>query len=358
MEELGFENEDMSKKKIYGLRIAIGLMVFLFFKVTSNSMLDWEVETFVSLGFTLLTVMVVFEVIDFTSRHLIRNYKDRLTEHKVLFKFYWGNCLITAPFVIGASYVHTEILVPTFACPGCTPWEPGLIETIAQGLVLSWLIILGKTFMIYMEYTRRSEREKALIQKELAQSKFESLKDQIKPHFLFNSFSVLSSIIEDDPKLAIEFVSRLSKIYRYVLDNTSQLVLLKTELQYLEHYIFLLKTRHQGSLSFEFQLDADPGQYNVPILSLQMLVENALKHNYFSKEAPLVIEIYNESDEFLVVRNNLNKRELHEKPTKLGLQNIMNRYQMLLDKFIIVKEDEEHFMVKLPLINHTESSQT
>lgn len=331
-------------------------MVFLFFKVTSESMLDWEMTTFISMTFTVLSVMVVFEMLDYTTRHLLRNYKDRLTENRTFYKFYLGNCLMVAPFVIIASFVHTEVLIPNFLCPGCTPWEPELIQTVAQGLVLSWLIILAKTFMIYMEYTRRSEREKALIQKELAQSKFESLKDQIKPHFLFNSFSVLSSIIEDDPKLAIEFVSRLSKIYRYVLDNTSQLVSLKTELQYLEHYIFLLKTRHQGSLSVAFRLDADTNQYQLPILSLQMLVENALKHNYFSKEAPLAIEIYTESDEFLVVRNNLNKRELHEKPTKLGLQNIMNRYQMLLDKFIIVKEDEKHFTVKLPLINHLESS--
>ncbi len=347
----------MSKKKIYGLRIAIGLMVFLFFKVTSDSMLDWELATYISMAFTVVSVMVVFEMLDYTTRHLLRNYKDRLTDNKTFYKFYWGNCLMVAPFVVIASYIHVELLIPRFHCADCEPWESGLVQTIAQGLVLSWLIILAKTFMIYLEYTRRSEREKALIQKELAQSKFESLKDQIKPHFLFNSFSVLSSIIEDDPKLAVEFVSRLSKIYRYVLDNTSQLVPLKRELQYLEHYIFLLKTRHQESLSVEFRLDINTSQYDLPILSLQMLVENALKHNYFSREAPLVIEIYNEGSEFLVVRNNLKKRELHEKPTKLGLQNIMNRYQMLLDKFIIVKEDEAYFTVKLPLINHTEPTQ-
>lgn len=344
----------MSKQKIYGLRIAIGLMVFLFFKVTSDSMLDWELATFISLAFTLVSVLVVFEMLDYTTRHLLRNYKDRLTDNKTFYKFYWGNCLMVAPFVIVASYVHTEIIVPQFHCADCEPWKPELVQTIAQGLVLSWLIILAKTFMIYLEYTRRSEREKALIQKELAQSKFESLKDQIKPHFLFNSFSVLTSIIEEDPKLAVEFVSRLSKIYRYVLDNTSQLVPLKTELQYLEHYIFLLKTRHQGKLRVEFALGVNTDQYDLPILSLQMLVENALKHNYFSKETPLIIKIFNEGNEFLVVQNNLKKRELEEKPTKLGLQNIMNRYQMLLDKFIIVKEDEEYFTVKLPLINHAE----
>lgn len=337
--------------KIYGLRLSIGLFVYLFFKVTSESWLDWGLAAIISLVFTVLSVMLIFEVIDYTQRYLIRNYKHRLTEYKVLYRFYWFNCLIIAPFVIGASYLHTKVLVPIFHCDECGPWKPELIATIAQSLVLSWLIILAKTFLIYMQYTRRSEREKALIQKELAQSKFESLKDQIKPHFLFNSFSVLTTIIEEDPKLAVEFVSRLSKIYRYVLDNATQLVGLKTELEYLQHYLFLLKTRHESSLEIVEGIELEIEQYEIPILSLQMLVENALKHNYFSKEAPLVIELYNEGTEFLVVRNNLKKRELMDKGTKLGLQNIMNRYQMLLDELIIVKEDEAYFTVKLPLIN-------
>ena len=168
---------------------------------------------------------------------------------------------------------------------------------------------------------------------------------------------MLTSIIEEDPKLAVEFVSRLSKIYRYVLDNKTQLVSLETELNYLEHYTFLLKTRHPDSLEVETALDLPTDQYQLPILSLQMLVENALKHNYFSKEQPLKIALYNEGHEFLVVRNNLKKRDLLDKPTKLGLQNIMNRYQMLLDKFIVVKEDEGYFMVKLPLIKPGETSE-
>ena len=348
---------NLSKQQIYGMRLGIALVVYIFFKVTSRSMLEWDSATFVSLAFTVASVLIIFEVIDYTQRHLIRNYKDRLTEYRVLFRFYWGNCLIIAPFVIGASYLHVDVIVPLILCDECGPWRQEFVETSAQGIVLSMLIILAKTFMIYIEYARRSEQEKALIQKELAQSKFESLKDQIKPHFLFNSFSVLSSIIEEDPKLAVEFVSRLSKIYRYVLDNTSQLVSLETELNYLEHYIFLLKTRHPDSLVVEKKLDLETVPFQIPILSLQMLVENALKHNYFSKAQPLTIELYNEGHEFLVVRNNLEKRDLKEKPTKLGLQNIMNRYQMLLDKFIIVKEDETHFTVKLPLIKPTEKAE-
>lgn len=319
-------------------------------------MSDWELATFISLGFTVLVVLVVFEVIDYTSRHLIKHYKDRLTSHKTLFKFYWGNCLIAAPIAIAASYVHIEILIPNIHC--CPEeWEPGFVTTSAQAILLSWLIIMAKTFMIYFEYSKRSEKEKALLQKELAQSRFESLKDQIKPHFLFNSFSVLTSIIEEDPKLAVEFVSKLSKIYRYVLDTNTQLVGLDRELAYLEHYIFLLKTRHSESLHINMNLELDTDKYQIPILSMQMLIENALKHNYFSKENPLAIEVFTQGQDYLVVRNNTEKRVLKEKPTKIGLENISNRYQMLLSKPIEVSNEGGYFTVKLPLIDKIQSPQ-
>ncbi|MFY0593738.1 sensor histidine kinase [Roseivirga sp.] len=340
----------MSKGKIYSIRITIGLSVFLFYKVTSGHFLEWEPASFISAGFTLLVVLAVFEVLDYSARHLIKHYKTRLTEHKTLLKFFWGNCFVTAPIIVLASFFHTEILIPEFSC--CPEdWEPGLITTIAQGIVLSWLIILSKTFMIYFEYSRISEREKALIQKELAQSKFESLKDQIKPHFLFNSFSVLSTVIEDDPKLAVEFVSKLSKIYRYVLDTSSQLVSLNKELEYLDHYTFLLKVRHVDSLVVNINIATDREKFKIPILSMQMLIENALKHNYFSKEQPLVIDVYSEDEEYLIVRNNINKRSVTEKPTKIGIENINNRYLMLIDKPIIVDQENGFFTVKLPLIH-------
>jgi sensor histidine kinase YesM len=342
----------MTKKKIYGLRVAIGLMVFLFFKITSENATDWSVATLYSVLFTTFIVLIIFEVIDFTGRKLIRKYKGSLTSYSVLFKFYLINCVATAPFVLLASVIHTEFFVPYLLCPGCPASAHELTQTIAQGLVLSWLIISAKTFMTYMEYTRKSEREKSEIQQELALSKFESLKDQIQPHFLFNSFSVLTAIIEEDPKLAVEFVAKLSKIYRYVLDNKSQLVDLKTELEFLEHYIFLLKTRHRESIQINIKLEGVSSL--LPILSLQMLVENALKHNYFSKENPLTIDLFVENGKWLVVTNNLNKRNDLKESTKFGLQNIQNRYELLLEQSIEVLENKTSFTVKLPLISNVD----
>tara|TARA_R110001599_G_scaffold200374_1_gene397088 strand:+ start:64 stop:1083 length:1020 start_codon:yes stop_codon:yes gene_type:complete len=337
----------MSKGKMYGLRIAIGLLVFMFFKITSYNLFEWGTSTFVSMASTVLTVLIVFEIIGYTGKYLIKHYKYSLTSYCTLAKFYIGNCLVTAPFVIGSAALHTEVLIPAFPCTTCTV-EASLTTTIVQGLVLSWLIISAKSFMIYIEYTRRSEHEKDILQKELALSKYESLKDQIEPHFLFNSFSVLTAVIEEDPKLAVDFVSRLSKIYRYLMENTSQLVSLSTELEYLEHYVFVLKTRHGQSINVNY--DLEDGAAQIPILSLQMLVENALKHNYFSKETPLTINIYTEGTDFLVVSNNLNKRPNLEKTTHLGLENINKRYELLLNKSIVIQESADSFTVKLPLV--------
>jgi sensor histidine kinase YesM len=341
---------DMSIKQIYGLRIGIGFLVFLFFKITSENVLEWQPFTFYSMFFTVAVVLIIFQIIDLVGRKLIKKYKSRLNSNRVLFRFYIANCLATAPFVLLASIIHVTVFAPYLTCEGCERPTQGLTQTVAQGLVLSWLIISAKTFMIYVEYSRRSESEKSIIQQELALSKFESLKDQIQPHFLFNSFSVLSSIIEDDPKLAVEFVSKLSKIYRYVLDNRSQLVVLKTELEYLEHYVFLLKTRHGESIKVNIDFE-DPASF-LPILSLKMLVENALKHNYFSKEQPLMIDVFSEESKFLVVRNGLNKRIVHRESTKFGLKNIQKRYELLVEKDIEVLDDGAYFTVKLPIIMH------
>ncbi|MGW8121906.1 sensor histidine kinase [Roseivirga echinicomitans] len=342
----------MSKGKVYGLRIAIGLLVFIFFKITSANRFEWDLPTLVSMVYTVSTVLILLEIIGYTGKYLIKNYKDSLTSSSTLAKFFIGNCLLTAPIVIGASVIHTEILLPLFPCVNCDT-ETSLITTIAQGLVLSWLIISAKSFIIYVEFTKRSEHEKAIMQKELALSKYEGLKDQIEPHFLFNSFSVLTAVIEENPKLAVDFVSRLSKIYRYLLENTSQLVFLKTELEYLEHYVFVLKTRHGQSIHVNYNIET--GTTQIPILSLQMLVENALKHNYFSKEKPLTIDIFTEGNDFLVVSNSLNKRSNLEKTTHLGLENINKRYELLLNKSIVIQESADSFTVKLPLVSPLKS---
>jgi len=165
--------------------------------------------------------------------------------------------------------------------------------------------------------------ERALMQKELLLSQFQSLKNQVNPHFLFNSFSVLSSLINDDPEKASAFLSRLSKMYRYILENgEANLVTLQEELDFLKDYLYLLETRHEDSIKVDMNLGTDIKDYLLPTLSLQMLIENAVKHNRFSHHDPLMVKVYREGASYLVVQNRLNQKNLVHGTTKIGLEKL------------------------------------
>lgn len=184
-----------------------------------------------------------------------------------------------------------------------------------------------------------------------AESQFEALRNQINPHFLFNSFSVLSGLIAKNKALASEFVQQLSKVYRYLLYNNDQkLVMLSTEIEFIEAYIFLLKIRFGEPLHFQISLNKiDPKAYYIPPASVQLLLENAVKHNIISKKFPLQIDIFVEN-EFLVVKNNLQAKPQIEISGGLGLTNIELRYHHMTQKHVVIRQTKTHFVVMLPLL--------
>ncbi len=189
------------------------------------------------------------------------------------------------------------------------------------------------------------------LQKENLQSQFEVLKQQVNPHFLFNSLNVLSSIIKVDPDLAETFTERLSKVYRYVLENKEKdMVTLSKEIDFVNSYIFLLNIRFTGKLMVETAIDnRHDGMLIVP-MALQLLIENAIKHNTLSKNNPLKISIYVDSNDFLVVKNNISLRETRLHSTGVGQENIRNRYRLVSDKepeFILT---ESEYIARIPLI--------
>ncbi len=194
-----------------------------------------------------------------------------------------------------------------------------------------------------------AETEK--LKQQNTQSQLEALRNQINPHFLFNSLNTLASLIPEDPKSAIDFVHKLSNVYRSILDlKEKTIVTLDEELQYLDNYIYLLKTRFGENIHFEIDIhDACKTCYLVP-LSVQMLLENAIKHNIVSQKKPLTVTIRNEGANMLVVRNNLQLKDQHNESTGTGLVNIENRYQLTFGVPIIVSQTATEFIVKLPLI--------
>lgn len=207
--------------------------------------------------------------------------------------------------------------------------------------------------LLYHAMQQRDEMKKQLedLQRENLASKYSSLKNQISPHFLFNSLNILTSLMYSDRDLASDFVSRLASSYRYILDNREEdLVGLEKELSFLDAFVFMMDVRHKEAVIINIKINAEPKKYVIPTLSLQMLVENALKHNYYSNEKPLRIDISCIENDALVVRNTLRKRKLDEETTELGLKNIKKRYSYYTSKDVLIREEEEFYEVILPLL--------
>lgn len=189
------------------------------------------------------------------------------------------------------------------------------------------------------------------LQKENLQSQFEVLKQQVNPHFLFNSLNVLTSLIKVDPNLAESFTERLSKVYRYVLENKEKdLVNLCIELEFLNAYLFLLEIRFMKKLFIKIKIDKSFYDYQILPIAIQLIIENAIKHNTFSKAQPLKIEIFVDEQLRLNIVNNLNERETKFVSTGVGLENINRRYALVSDQKPEFLKTSEHFIAKLPLL--------
>lgn len=183
-----------------------------------------------------------------------------------------------------------------------------------------------------------------------ASAQFETLKNQIDPHFLFNSLNVLSSLIEEHPENAQRFTTSLSKIYRYVLDQKDkELVPLKEELNFAKTYMKLLSMRFENSLTYSLPDTLIDEDAKVVPLSLQLLLENTIKHNIVSDIQPLHITISVEGD-YLVISNNLQKKEVLQSGSGVGLKNIVNRYAILTAKPVLVESDDINYLVKIPIL--------
>jgi len=189
------------------------------------------------------------------------------------------------------------------------------------------------------------------LQKENLQSQFDVLKQQVNPHFLFNSLNVLTSLIRLEPELAEKFTEHLAKVYRYVLENKdNELVALSTEMSFLDAYIFLINIRFMDKVVVKINISEEKKNTRVIPLAMQLLIENAIKHNSMSKKSPLVINIFIDDDNYLNVVNNLQEREAHMISTGVGLKNIQNRYRLINNTIPVFEKTATHFRALIPLI--------
>ena len=197
---------------------------------------------------------------------------------------------------------------------------------------------------------KETQLEAEKLKKENLQTQLNSLLQQINPHFLFNSLNTLSALMQEDMEAAQKYLSELSKVYRYMLQtNERELTSLAIELQFIDSYFHLLQTRFGNGIVLRKFVAVNENEVFLPPLTLQLLVENAVKHNTTSKSKPLVIEIICETD-FVTISNNLQKKNLTIESGKVGLSNITEKYKLISKGTIEITETSEFFTVKIPLV--------
>lgn len=217
-----------------------------------------------------------------------------------------------------------------------------------------FILVVVVLIVVLLRWWQRLRDERlqrvSILEKEKAESQLAALTAQINPHFLFNSFNTLASIIEENPTLAVEFVEKLSDFYRNILQYREQeLISLGEELEVVDNFVFLLKKRFGNNLHVEINLDGQQGQI-VP-LTLQLLIENAVKHNIVSKSKPLFIYIEKEKiSNRIIVKNNLQRKIQAERSTRFGLQSLEKQYDLLSKQKMEIQESKDFFTVKVPLI--------
>jgi sensor histidine kinase YesM len=231
---------------------------------------------------------------------------------------------------------------------------------------VSWRVITESTLIILIAVifithvyetvflVKASENEmikNEQLERAKAEAELEALKNQIDPHFIFNSLNTLSHLIEEKPLRAKQFNDNLADVYRYILQNKARgLVLLREEMGFLQSYFLLLQIRFEKAVALNINMDEIlMDQYLIPPISLQILLENAIKHNEFSEPFPLIVEIEMKNDE-LIVHNRVKKKILRKISSKTGLQNLQERYRLTTNREIVIKEGEKDFTVRLPIL--------
>ncbi|NOT76727.1 MAG: histidine kinase [Cyclobacteriaceae bacterium] len=253
--------------------------------------------------------------------------------------------------IITTIYTTGIVLLIDFAWSQLVPFKIGNNRWIVGfSLILTFLVSLflhGREFLI--RWKQSAVREEQL-QKENVRSQYESLKNQVNPHFLFNSLNALTNLVYEDQDKAARFIKQLSEVYRYVLDTREkEVVPLEDELKFIDAYLFLQKIRFGEKLKVEINLSGV--QSSVAPLAMQMLLENAIKHNVVSEDNPLTLKLYSEEN-FIVIENSILKKNSLPEPTSgLGLQNIKRRYEFLSNTKVEISDSGDKFIVRLPIIS-------
>jgi sensor histidine kinase YesM len=321
-----------------------GIVIPLITKMNSPFNLShWELK--LSFGYTILIAFLVWQ----GNRYLLftlRSYFDWINKpiRKIIalilaVSFY--TIPISSILLVGWYYIFAQ---------GLVNWNVVFTSTLIIIICVIFITHVYETVFLVKESESEQVRFEQL-EKARAQAELEALKNQIDPHFIFNSLNTLSHLIDDNPVKARQYNDTMAEVFRYILRNKGrQWVLLQEELEFMEEYFSLLKIRFESAIQLQLQIPEEKkSQYLIPPISLQILIENATKHNQFSVEYPLIITIVLEETVLRVV-NIMHKKKLRRPGHGVGLRILNERYNLITNKSIEIEELEKEFSVKIPII--------
>jgi sensor histidine kinase YesM len=253
-----------------------------------------------------------------------------------------------------SSMLHTTVLFFLYwlmAMPGFEPTLTRLGLALLFTTIIVAIVVITYESMDTFGNWQQSRKEVDTLSKAQLQAQLDTLRQQVNPHFLFNSLNSLISLIGEDPRKAEAFAEELSTVYRYLLrSNENPLTPLADELAFIQSYYHLLKTRHGDALTLVTQIQPGSEAMHLPPLTLQLLVENAVKHNIILPEQPLTIRLTTNEQSQLIVSNNLQRKPSRVLSNGVGLTNILTKYQILGKPSPTIEEDAIEFRVKVPLV--------
>ena len=312
----------------------ISIMIFVvltIIPVLNGGIVSFDNHLRINFLYTMLYGMLLYYANAVLFMFLDSIYKNnRYALNRLIIGFL--SSFILSLFVIFLLRIFEDVIIEKHSLSEFLEYEKPANYIVPS--IVSFVVLLGIHALYFYKSLQENRVKEQKIIAGTASAKFESLKNQIDPHFLFNSLNVLSSLIEENPDNAQRFTSSLSKIYRYVLEQKDkELVSVEEELAFAKTYMNLLKMRFENSLFYELPTTILNPEAKVVPLSLQLLLENTVKHNVVSEQRPLHIRIYLEGD-YLVVQNDYQKKEVLQERKGVGLQNIINRYRIILiEKF-------------------------
>lgn len=226
------------------------------------------------------------------------------------------------------------------------PWKITLISEIIMAVFIATFFYA----LNFLKKWKQTVQHQEQLKKEAINMQYEALKNQVNPHFLFNSLNVLSNLVNVNKEQSLQFIKQMSFTYRYILDQQNkELVDLPVEIDFIKSYLFMQQNRFPEKLHVNMEL-SNIAHFKIVPITLQILLENALKHNEISEEKPLYIKLFIDESEMLVVKNNLQPKPVLHETTRIGLKNLKNRYEYLTGKEFLVQKTDTEFIVKIPLL--------